>query len=53
MTQIYTLEPFGEQGPQAERFLRVFNKLVQDPAVVAVFRRHYKLAKESAKGPRA
>jgi hypothetical protein len=41
-----TLEPFGEQGPHAERFLRVFNQVVQDPAVVAAFRRHYTLVRK-------
>jgi hypothetical protein len=41
-----TLEPFAEQGPHAQRFLRIFNHLIEDPQLVEAFRRHYRLVKE-------
>jgi hypothetical protein len=46
-----TLEPFAEQGPEAEMFLLIFEKIVQDPELVAAFRRHYALVKESLTPP--
>lgn len=41
-----TLEPFAEQGPHARQFLKVFQRIIQDRALVAAFRRHYRLTKE-------
>ena len=48
-----SLESFGEQGPHADKFLLIFKKLVEDPALVAVFRRHYRLVKEITDVPHA
>ena len=48
-----TLEPFAEQGPHAEGFLKVFNHLitVKDGELVAAFRRHYALVKKTLPKP--
>ena len=48
-----TLESFAKQGPHADKFLLIFKKLVEDPALVAVFRRHYRLVKEITDVPHA
>lgn len=48
-----TLEPFGEQGPQARRFLEVFKQAIQKPNLVMHFRRHYRLVKEATDPGRA
>jgi hypothetical protein len=42
-----TLEPFAEQGPHAEGFLKVFDHIIKDPQVVAAFRRYYALVKKT------
>ncbi len=46
-----TLEPFVEQGPHGDLFLAIFKNLVKNPALVAVFRRHYLLVKQSLEPP--
>jgi hypothetical protein len=46
-----TLEPFAEQGPHAEEFLKIFDRLIEDPQVVAAFRRHYALVKKTIAKP--
>ena len=47
-----TLEPFAEQGPDAELFLLIFQtKIMSDPEIVAAFRRHYQLVKDNLKPP--
>ena len=48
-----TLEPFAEQGPHAGRFLLLFKELVKNPAVVAIFRRHYQLVRKITDVPPA
>jgi hypothetical protein len=48
-----TLEPFAEQGPHADTFLLIFNKIIADHAIVADFRRHYKLVKAATDIPPA
>jgi hypothetical protein len=48
-----TLEVFAEQGPHADKFLLIFNKIIADRAIVADFRRHYKLVKEATDIPPA
>jgi predicted aminopeptidase len=48
-----TLEAFAEQGPHADKFLLIFNKIIADHAIVAAFRRHYKLVKEITDVPPA
>ena len=48
-----TLERWAEQGPHADKFLLIFKKVIEDHAIVAAFRRHYKLVKEITDGPPA
>jgi|ERR1035437_4885289 hypothetical protein len=48
-----TLEPLAEQGPHAGKFLLIFKKLVEDPTLVAAFRRHYQLVKKITDVPPA
>jgi len=48
-----TLEPLAEQGPHANLFLLIFKKIIEDPALVAAFRKHYKLVKEATDVPPA
>jgi hypothetical protein len=43
-----SLEPETVQGPYARGFLELFNRLVKDHKLVAVFRRHYRMVKERA-----
>jgi hypothetical protein len=43
------LEPLAEQGPHKRRFLLIFNHLIKDRTLVAVFRRHYAQAKAALK----
>ena len=40
-----TLEPFAEQGPNGQLFLKIFKKVIEDRTIVASFRRHYALVK--------
>jgi len=46
-----TLEPFAEQGSHSPHFLAIFEHCVKDPALVAVFRRHYLLVKQTLEPP--
>jgi hypothetical protein len=46
-----TLEPFAEQGPHSLHFLAMFEHISRDPALVAVFRRHYLLVKQTLEPP--
>jgi hypothetical protein len=48
-----TLERWAEQGPHADRFLLIFKNIIEDPALVASFRRHYQLVKEITDVPPA
>ena len=41
-----SLEPFAAQGPHAGKFLLIFKQLIEDPTLVALFRRHYQLVKK-------
>ena len=41
-----TLEPFSEQGPDAESFLALFKNSAKQPAFVGNFIRHYALVKD-------
>jgi hypothetical protein len=41
-----TLEPFAEQGPEAESFLALFKDSIQQPAFIDGFRRHYTIVKD-------
>ncbi len=47
-----TLEPFAEQGPRDREFLVIFKQIARDHALVAAFRRHYRLVKETIEPPR-
>jgi hypothetical protein len=46
-------KPFAEQGPHAGTFLLIFKKIVEHHAIVAAFRSHYKLVKETTDVPPA
>ena len=46
-----TLEPFAEQGPDAQRFLPIFKHIIQDAKLIAAFRRHYALVKKTVQPP--
>ncbi len=46
-----TLEPFADQGPHADKFLLLFEKIIEDRRIVASFRRHYTLVKEITDPP--
>lgn len=46
-----TLECFAPQGPHAEGFLKVFDRVIKDRQVVEAFRRHYALVQETIARP--
>ncbi len=46
-----SLEPLGEQGPHAEGFLKIFDHIIKDRQLVAAFRRHYALVKQTIAKP--